>query len=62
MITPASPVSPEGGAVLRAYFTDIVSRAYRRAATDAEVDAAMRAEPSDDLVPRCGCCLLASER
>ncbi len=47
--------------MLTAYFHDIVSRHHRRAATDAEVAAAMRAEPSDDLCPPGGLLLLARQ-
>jgi GNAT superfamily N-acetyltransferase len=59
-IRPAAPGSAEGRAVLTAYFREVVSRDHRRAATDAEVAAAMRAEPSDDLCPPGGLLLLAS--
>jgi GNAT superfamily N-acetyltransferase len=45
--------------VLTAYFREVVSRYYRREATDAEVAAAMCAEPSDDLCPPSGLLLLA---
>lgn len=58
-LCPVAPWSTEAHAVLTAYFRDIVSRAYRRAATDTEVAAAMRAEPSDDLCPPGGLLLLA---
>lgn len=58
-IRPAAPGSAAARAVLTAYFRDIVSRHHRRAATDAEVAAAMRAEPSDDLCPPGGLLLLA---
>jgi GNAT superfamily N-acetyltransferase len=55
----AHPRSPQGRAVLRAYFGDIVSRYYGRPATDGEIDAAMREEPSDDLAPPSGLLFLA---
>lgn len=58
-IRPAAPGSAAARAVLTAYFRDIVGRHHRRAATDAEVAAAMRAEPSDDLCPPSGLLLLA---
>jgi GNAT superfamily N-acetyltransferase len=54
-----APGSAAARAVLTAYFRDIVGRHHRRAATDAEVAAAMRAEPSDDLCPPGGLLLLA---
>jgi GNAT superfamily N-acetyltransferase len=53
------PGSDEARAVLTAYFRDIVSRGRGRDATDAEVAAAMSAEPSDDLRPPGGLLLLA---
>jgi GNAT superfamily N-acetyltransferase len=58
-IRPEAPCSAAAQAVLTAYFRDIVGRHHRRAATDAEVAAAMRAEPSDDLCPPGGLLLLA---
>ena len=58
-IRPEAPGSAAARAVLTAYFRDIVGRHHRRAATDAEVAAAMRAEPSDDLCPPGGLLLLA---
>ena len=58
-IRPEPPGSAAAQAVLTTYFRDIVSRQPRRAATDAEGAAAMRAEPSDDLCPPSGLLLLA---
>ena len=58
-IRPEAPGSAAARAVLTAYFRDIAGRHHRRAATDAEVAAAMRAEPSDDLCPPGGLLLLA---
>jgi GNAT superfamily N-acetyltransferase len=58
-VRPTAPDSAEGRAVLVAYFHEVVSRHQRREATDAEVAAAMRAEPSDDLCPPGGLLLLA---
>ncbi len=58
-IRPEAPGSAVARTVLTAYFRDIVGRHHRRAATDAEVAAAMRAEPSDDLCPPGGLLLLA---
>ena len=45
--------------MLTAYFREVVSRHHKRAATDAKVAAAMRAEPSDDLCPPGGLLLVA---
>jgi GNAT superfamily N-acetyltransferase len=47
--------------VLRDYFADIASRYYGRRATDDEIAAAMRAEPSDDLQPPSGLLLVAHQ-
>lgn len=53
------PGSPEGRAVLTDYFRDIMSRVHGREPTDGEVDAEMRADPSDDLCPPDGLLLVA---
>ncbi len=53
------PGSADGRTVLRDYFRDLVSRSHRREATDAEVDAEMREDPSDDLCPPGGLLLVA---
>jgi ribosomal protein S18 acetylase RimI-like enzyme len=45
--------------VLRANFAEVASRYYGRPATDEEVAAAMREEPSDDLTPPGGLLLVA---
>ncbi len=50
-IHPEPPGSAAGRALLTAYFRDIVTRYPKRPAMDAEVAAAMAAEPSDDLRP-----------
>jgi GNAT superfamily N-acetyltransferase len=43
----AEPI--EATSLLRDYFTDVASRYYGRPATEAEVDAALAEDPSDDL-------------
>jgi GNAT superfamily N-acetyltransferase len=58
-ISQTLPDSPEARAVLTDYFRDLVSRHQRRAATDAEVEAAMHADPSDYLCPPGGLFLVA---
>ncbi len=58
-ISPVSPVSPAARQLLRDYFTEVMSRYYRRPATGAEIDTAMRDEPSDDLMPPTGLLLAA---
>jgi GNAT superfamily N-acetyltransferase len=60
-IRPEAPGSAAAQTVLATYFRDIVSRHHGRAATGAEVVAAMRAEPSDDLCPPGGLLLLARQ-
>ena len=50
-IRPVAPGSATARAVLTMYFREMVSRYHRRAATDTEVAAATREEPSDDLGP-----------
>jgi hypothetical protein len=47
--------------VLRAYFDEVASRYYGRAATGDEVAAAMREDPSDDLARPRGLFLVARE-
>lgn len=59
VISPLLPGSADGRRVLRAYFHEIVSRYHGREATEDEVSAAMRDEPSDDLVPPGGLLLAA---
>jgi GNAT superfamily N-acetyltransferase len=44
-----SPEPVEATDLLRDYFTDVASRYYGRPATDAEVEAALAEDPSDDL-------------
>src|SRR5690348_2128448 len=61
-ICPVAPGSAAAQTVLATYFRDIVSRHHGRAATGAEVAAAMHAEPSDDLCPPGGLLLLARQR
>jgi len=58
-LTEVLPRSPEGRAVLTNYFREIVSRSRGRQATEDEVDAEMRDDPSDDLCPPGGLLLVA---
>jgi GNAT superfamily N-acetyltransferase len=60
-VTAALPGSPEGCAVLTAYFRDIVSRVHGREATRDEVDSAMRKDSSDDLCPPSGLFMIARQ-
>lgn len=48
-ITVVSPAANEARQILRAYFSDVASRYYGRQATEEEITAAMRDDPSDDL-------------
>jgi GNAT superfamily N-acetyltransferase len=53
-VAPEPIGAPSSAALLRAYFTEIVSRYHGRPASDAEVDAAQQTEPSTDLAPPTG--------
>lgn len=55
------PADDAARRVLRAYFDEMASRYYGRPATEDEIAAAMREEPSDDLVPPHGVFLVAHE-
>ena len=48
-ITVVSPAAGEARQILRAYFDDVAARYYGRQATEEEIAAAMRDDPSDDL-------------
>jgi len=48
-ITVVSPAAGEARQILRAYFDDVAARYYGRRATEEEIAAAMRDDPSDDL-------------
>ncbi|GAA3765156.1 GNAT family N-acetyltransferase [Plantactinospora mayteni] len=51
----AEPVDgPVASALLRDYYTEIVSRYHRRPADDTEIDQVLADEPSDDLTPPTG--------
>ena len=60
-ITITPPAADTAQRALRAYFDDVVSRYYGRAATEEEIIAAMREEPSDDLTPPHGLLLVARQ-
>jgi ribosomal protein S18 acetylase RimI-like enzyme len=48
-----APAADEARQILRAYFDDVTTRYYGRQASQEEISAAMRDEPSDDLeLPR----------
>jgi ribosomal protein S18 acetylase RimI-like enzyme len=54
------PGSGLGARVLHAYMDDVASRYWGRAATSAEVDQALREDPSDDLAPPTGLFVVAT--
>jgi GNAT superfamily N-acetyltransferase len=56
-----APDGDTGRWVLRAYFDEVASRYYGRPATEDEIAAAMREEPSDDLALPRGLFLVAHE-
>lgn len=58
-VTLVAPTSPPAAVALRSYFEDIVGRYHGREASDEEVGAAMRNEPSDDLALPRGLLLVA---
>jgi len=61
LIAVESPSAAASRAVLRAYMGDVASRYLGRRATNAEIDAALLADPSDDLKPPQGILLVATQ-
>jgi hypothetical protein len=55
------PAAEQARWVLRAYFEDVAARYYGRPTTEGEIAAAMREDPSDDLVLPRGLMLVAHE-
>lgn len=62
LIEVAPPRSTAAQEALRAYLDDLASRYYGRPASPAEIDAALREDPSDDLALPFGLLLVARER
>ena len=60
-IAVSDPGSADAISILRAYFEDIVGRYHGRTASQSEVDAAMRDEPSDDLHGATGVLVIAEQ-
>ena len=56
-----SPAADEARRALQAYFDDVASRYYGRQATEDEIAAAMREDPSEDLAPPHGLLVVAHE-
>ncbi|MEU3464440.1 GNAT family N-acetyltransferase [Streptomyces sp. NPDC006733] len=61
VLVAVSPRSVEARDLMRAYFDDILCRAYGRPATDEEIDSAVGNAPSDDLAPPHGLFLVARQ-
>lgn len=61
LVAPETPDSPAARRVLRLYIDDVASSYYGRPATVAEIDSALRDDPSDDLVPPKGHLLVAQQ-
>ncbi len=61
MIEVVSPAAEQVRWILRAYFEDVAARFYGRPATEDEIAAAMREDPSDDLALPHGLILVARE-
>lgn len=58
-VTRMAPTAPPALIALRCYYDDIVSRYHCREASEEEIEAAMREEPSDDLALPRGLLLVA---
>jgi GNAT superfamily N-acetyltransferase len=56
-----APSTAEARYVLRCYMNEVVSRYYGRRATEEEIDAAIREDPSDDLALPHGALLVGHE-
>lgn len=56
-----APSTPAARQILRCYRDEILSRYYGRQATDQEIDAAIREDPSDDLTLPHGALLVAHQ-
>jgi len=61
VIERVAPVSPAAQHVLRAYTDEVASRYYGRQASEDEIDAALRDDPSDFLVSPTGVFLIARQ-
>jgi len=62
LIEVVAPSTSAARQVLRSYLDDVASRYFGRPATDEEIDAALREDPSIDLVPPYGVFLVARQR
>ena len=57
-----APDATAASRILRSYIDDVASRNYGRQATDEEIDASQHEDPSIDLSPPSGLCLVARRR
>jgi len=59
LIEVVAPDAAAASQILRSYINDVASRHYGRQATDEEIDASLREDPSSDLAPPSGLFLVA---
>lgn len=62
LIEVVAPSAPAASQILRSYIDHVASRYYGRPATDEEIDASLREDPSTDLAPPFGVFLVARQR
>jgi GNAT superfamily N-acetyltransferase len=62
LIEVVAPDASAASQILRSYIDDVASRYYGRQATDEEIDASLREDPSSDLAPPSGVFLVARQR
>ena len=62
LIEVVAPDAAAASQILRSYIDDVASRHYGRQATDEEIDASLREDPSSDLAPPSGLFLVARQR
>jgi len=62
LIEVVAPDASAASEILRSYIDDVASRYYGRPATDEEIDASLREDPSIDLAPPSGVFLVARQR
>jgi GNAT superfamily N-acetyltransferase len=62
LIEVVAPDASAASQILRSYIDDVASRYYGGQATDEEIDASLREDPSSDLAPPSGVFLVARQR